>query len=76
MASPPARAKAGVTSELSLYSKELATYDQQDRFDHKAALGFITIYGLSARTQPRLQSEALAAPDIRARIVPPDVEFE
>ena len=34
-------------SKYSLYNKKLATYEQGDKFDHKASEGFIKIFGLS-----------------------------
>ncbi|MFI5145003.1 MAG: argininosuccinate synthase [Ignavibacteria bacterium] len=37
---------AGRTSPHSLYNKALATYTEEDRFDHKASEGFIKIYSL------------------------------
>ncbi|HVO76032.1 MAG TPA: argininosuccinate synthase [Ignavibacteriaceae bacterium] len=37
-------------SIYSLYSKELATYTSDDKFDHKASEGFIKIYGLPYKT--------------------------
>lgn len=36
----------GRRSNNSLYRFELATYNPQDQFDHKAALGFIKLWGL------------------------------
>jgi argininosuccinate synthase len=40
----------------SLYSTALATYDRADDvFDHAAARGFIELFGLSLRTQARVQ---------------------
>jgi argininosuccinate synthase len=40
----------------SLYSTSLATYDRDgDTFDHAAARGFIELFGLSMRTQARVQ---------------------
>ena len=45
----------GRKSEHSLYSKQLATYDTGDQFDHDAARGFIKIHGLGQQTQARLQ---------------------
>ena len=42
---------AGRRSPLSLYEKNLATYDKGDAFDHKAAVGFIEIFGLPLRTE-------------------------
>jgi argininosuccinate synthase len=38
------------TSPFSLYNKELATYSAEDIFDHKAADGFLKIYGLPYKT--------------------------
>jgi argininosuccinate synthase len=45
----------GRTSEFSLYSKHLATYDANDQFDHNAAQGFIRLWGLGQQTQAKLQ---------------------
>ena len=42
---------SGRRSPLSLYEKNLATYDKGDSFDHKAAVGFIEIFGLPLRTE-------------------------
>ncbi|HEY8415606.1 MAG TPA: argininosuccinate synthase [Thermaerobacter sp.] len=39
----------GRRSPYSLYSHELATYSPGDRFDHKAAVGFIHLWGLPTR---------------------------
>jgi len=38
------------TSPFSLYNQELATYSADDIFDHKAADGFLKIYGLPYKT--------------------------
>ena len=45
----------GRRSPHALYSYELATYDKEDRFDHRASEGFIKVYGLPTRTQARSQ---------------------
>ena len=45
----------GRASSISLYQHHLATYDTGDQFDHRAAEGFINIYGLPVRTQSRIQ---------------------
>ena len=45
----------GRKSPYALYSYELATYDRGDKFDHRAAEGFISIFGLPVRTQSHLQ---------------------
>ena len=47
----------GRSAPRALYRHDLATYDREDQFDHSAAEGFITIYGLPARTQNQVQSE-------------------
>ncbi|NEO29375.1 MAG: argininosuccinate synthase [Symploca sp. SIO3C6] len=39
----------GRSSNNSLYTPELATYTSQDKFDHKAAEGFIYLWGLPTR---------------------------
>lgn len=41
----------GRQSPTPLYSYELATYDKADQFDHRAAAGFIKVYGLTTKTQ-------------------------
>ena len=46
----------GRTAPQALYQHQLATYDRGDQFDHSAAEGFISIYGLPVRTQNRIQS--------------------
>ncbi len=54
-----ARGTVSVTGRYaprSLYSTALATYDRTgDVFDHAAARGFIELFGLSLRTQARVQ---------------------
>ncbi len=39
----------GRRSDYSLYSPDLSTYGADDKFDHKAAEGFIYVWGLSTR---------------------------
>lgn len=39
----------GRQSENSLYAQDLATYGSQDEFDHKAAEGFIYVWGLPTK---------------------------
>ena len=41
---------AGRNSPYSLYDTKLATYTEEDSFDHKASIGFIQIYGLPVKT--------------------------
>ena len=50
-------AVVGRESSHGLYSHELATYDRGDKFDHRSAEGFISVYGLPVRTQARVQGE-------------------
>jgi len=44
------------SSQYSLYSKELATYTSDDKFDHKSSEGFIKIYGLPYKTITLIQN--------------------
>lgn len=39
----------GRTSDNALYSEALATYGADDQFDHRAAEGFIYVWGLPTR---------------------------
>jgi argininosuccinate synthase len=41
----------GRRSPLSLYERNLATYDEGDAFDHASAVGFIEIFGLPLRVE-------------------------
>ena len=59
----------GRRSEHSLYSTSLATYGKGDAFDHKAAEGFIGVFGLPLRHQSRTQ--ALWGPDSEATLAIP-----
>ena len=47
--------KSGSQSPKSLYNFSLATYDKGDQYNHDAAIGFISIYGLSLRNQAQTQ---------------------
>jgi len=47
----------GRKSPKSLYRHELATYDKGDQFDQSAAVGFIHLWGLPARTQAQVQGK-------------------
>ncbi len=61
----------GRESEHSLYSKELATYEEGDIYPHETAIGFIKIHGLAQQTQARqqlLKGEPSVHP---TRIMPP-----
>ncbi len=66
----------GRSSEHSLYSKELATYEEGDEFPHETALGFIKIHGLQQQTQARQQLLKGEPPVRRARIMPPSKNEE
>ncbi len=48
---------AGRSAPRSLYQYRLATYDREDQYDHQAAEGFISIYGLPSRTQSQAQPD-------------------
>ncbi|HPN37498.1 MAG TPA: argininosuccinate synthase [Melioribacteraceae bacterium] len=50
---------ASRTSEYSLYNMELATYTADDKFDHKASTGFMTIYGLPYKTMSIVKNEII-----------------
>jgi argininosuccinate synthase len=52
----------GRTSAFSLYDPGLATYDAGDTFDHRAADGFIKIWGLPVETVARKWRTAGAPP--------------
>jgi argininosuccinate synthase len=52
----------GRTSPNALYSHALATYDAGDLFDHRAAVGFIKIWGLPIETMARMAQQQTAAP--------------
>ncbi|MGQ3891581.1 argininosuccinate synthase [Legionella sp. CNM-4043-24] len=47
----------GRQSARSLYQHDLATYDKGDAFDHKAAVGFISIYGLPMKVNALVNTE-------------------
>jgi len=66
--------KVGVRSEFSLYNRALATYDEGDRFDHEAALGFIALHGLPTRTQARVLRTALPDETVHPRLNPPELK--
>lgn len=46
---------AGRESRHSLYQTKLATYTNEDQFDHRASEGFIKIYGLPLKTYHQVQ---------------------
>ncbi len=50
----------GRRSPQAVYDQSLATYSAGDRFDHTAAVGFITIYGMQSQAYAKAQSKAAA----------------
>jgi argininosuccinate synthase len=53
---------AGRKSVHSLYNTKLATYTEEDTFDHKASEGFIAIYGLPVKTYHQVNSATETVP--------------
>ncbi|MGE5704095.1 MAG: argininosuccinate synthase [Clostridia bacterium] len=49
----------GRKSENTLYSHELATYNAGDTFDHKAAIGFIKLWGLPTKVHAQVNEGSL-----------------
>jgi len=58
---------AGRTSSFSLYDSKLATYTNDDQFDHGASEGFIKIYGLPLKTFHRVARNGVKK--VRKRIM-------
>lgn len=50
---PGAARVVGRSSKSSLYDLALATYDREDAFDHRAAEGFVKLWGLSSKVWGR-----------------------
>lgn len=48
---------AGTTSPYSLYSEEIATFGEDEQFDHNDAAGFITLFGLPIKVQAELDEK-------------------
>lgn len=44
---------AGVTSPYSLYDEEVATFDEDEVYNHADAAGFINLFGLSMKVQAK-----------------------
>ena len=60
----------GRKSAAALYDPALATYDNDDAFDQKAAKGFIDIQGLSIKTWATKQAQlAGAGQDVHFEVV-------
>lgn len=51
----------GRKSEFSLYNEKLATYTQADEFDHTAAVGFISLWGLPTKVHSMVNKEKVNA---------------
>jgi argininosuccinate synthase len=47
----------GRRAELALYRPDLATYEASDGFDHEAARGFVSLWGLSTKVWASVQRE-------------------
>ena len=47
----------GRRAERALYRPDLATYDSGDAFDHDAGRGFVSLWGLPARTWARVHGD-------------------
>jgi argininosuccinate synthase len=47
----------GRKSDYSLYTEELVTYSEGDRFDHRAAEGFIYVWGMPTRVWSGIESK-------------------
>jgi argininosuccinate synthase len=58
---------SGRSSAHSLYNEKLATYTEEDTFDHNASKGFIKIFGLPLKTYHQVQREASKAPRTPAK---------
>ncbi len=59
---------AGRSSPNSLYDLKLATYTEEDQFDHKASEGFISIYGLPMKTYYKVNKDQLKKPRLVKKI--------
>ena len=60
---------AGRSSVNSLYNAKLATYTEEDTFDHKASEGFIKIYGLPIKSYYQVQANGNGVSKNASRIV-------
>ena len=48
---------AGITSPYSLYSEEVATFDEDDVYDQTDSKGFINLFGLPITVRARLEAQ-------------------
>ncbi|MGT4647020.1 argininosuccinate synthase [Bacillus cereus] len=51
----------GRKSEYSLYDEKLATYTDQDEFNHDAAVGFISLFGLPTKVYSQVNQKKVEA---------------
>ncbi|AYF08614.1 MULTISPECIES: argininosuccinate synthase [Bacillus] len=51
----------GRKSEYSLYDEKLATYTAQDEFNHDAAIGFISLFGLPTKVYSQVNQKKVEA---------------
>ncbi|WP_226640596.1 argininosuccinate synthase [Bacillus tropicus] len=51
----------GRKSEYSLYDEKLATYTSQDEFNHDAAVGFISLFGLPTKVYSQVNQKKVEA---------------
>ncbi|MGE5484345.1 MAG: argininosuccinate synthase [Ignavibacteriales bacterium] len=58
----------GRKSPYSLYNYNLATYDRQDAFDHKASKGFIDIWGLPTKVYSSVNKHMLEGPVLDSKV--------
>jgi argininosuccinate synthase len=54
-------------SPNSLYDESLATYTEEDQFDHKASIGFIKIYSLPLKTYYRINGAPIPEQEVVAK---------
>ncbi len=54
-------------SPNSLYDESLATYTEEDQFDHKASIGFIKIYSLPLKTYYRINGVPKSEQEVVAK---------
>ena len=48
---------AGITSPYSLYSEEIATFDEDEVYDQNDSAGFIALFGLPAVVRAKMQGK-------------------
>lgn len=46
---------AGITSPYSLYSKQIASFDEEDNYNHEDSKGFINLYGLPIKVRAKMK---------------------